>query len=102
MNVVLNLYIVFLSFLLGIVIGFMYKWLIDHHYEPFIIIFIIVVIGFVVDGMMSIFNLDTILLQVFSELQGWVDFVSGFAGAMLGFFLEERYERKRGNNETRN
>lgn len=91
---VLNIYLVFFSFLLGICFGFIGMWLSNHYFKLFIIVFVIPVIWLAFEGIMSIFNPDTILRQTYSELQGWVDFVSGFVGVMLGFFLEERYEQK--------
>ena len=92
---VLNFYIVFFSFLLGLVFGFEILWLRNHHRKLVIFILVIMVGLLVVDGIRSVFSPDTLLRQTYSELQGWVDFVSGFAGCMLGFFLEERYERNK-------
>jgi uncharacterized membrane protein len=89
--VVLNFYIVFFCFLLGIVFGFEILWLRNHHRKLVKFILGIMVGLLVVDGIRSVFSLNTLLRQTYSELQGWVDFVFGFAGCMLGFFLEERY-----------
>ncbi len=96
MNMVLNPYIVFFSFLFGLVFGFEIQWLrSNHHHTLLTFIFVIAVGWLVIDGIMSVFNPDTLLRHTFSELQGWVDFSFGFAGSMLGFYLEDRYEQNR-------
>lgn len=93
---VLNLYLVFFTFLLGLVFGFEILWLRNNHHRKLLkFIFVIIVGLLIVDGIRSVFYPDTLLRRTYSELQGWVDFVSGFTGCMLGFFLEDRYEQNR-------
>lgn len=75
---------------------FIIRWLWNNHHRKLVKFILVISVGWlVVDGIMSVFNPDTLLRRTYSELQGWVDFVFGFAGSMLGFFLEERYERNR-------
>lgn len=95
MNLVLNPYLAFFSFLLGLGLMFIARWLWNHHPRIFQFVVVIMVGWLVIEGIMSIFNPDTLLRQIYSELQGWVDFVFGFAGSMTGFYLEDRYELKR-------
>lgn len=95
MNMVFSFYPVFIAFLLGLSIAFTGQWLYYNHHRKFVTFIVVITFGWLVgDGIMSIFNPDTLLRQTYSELQGWIDFVSGVAGAMLGFFLENRYERR--------
>ena len=94
--VVFSLYLVFFCYLLGIVFGFGIQWLWNNHHSKLVTFILVIIVGLlIVDGIMSVFNPDTLLRRIYSESQGWVDFVSGFAGSMLGFFLEDRYERNR-------
>lgn len=93
---VLNLYIVFLTFLLGLVFGFIGLWLWNNHHRRLVrFILGIMVALLVIDGIRSVFSPDTLLRQTYSGLQGWVDFVFGFFGWMLGCYLENRYEQNR-------
>lgn len=96
MNLALNLYLAFFSFLLGLIFGFGIQWLRNNHHHTLLTFIVVIMVGFLgIDGIMSIFNPDTLLRQTYSELQGWVDFVFGAAGCMLGFYLEDRYEQNR-------
>lgn len=93
---VLNLYIVFFTFLLGLVFGFEIQWLRNNHHRKLVIFIFVIMVGLlIVDGIRSVFYPDTLLRQTYSQLQGWVDFVFGFAGWMLGCYMEDRYERNR-------
>ncbi len=94
--VVLNLYMVFLIFLLGLGFGFSFQWLWNNYHRKLVkFIFVIMAGWLIVQIIESIFNPDTGLRQTYSELQGWVDFVFGFAGWMLGCYMEDRYEQNR-------
>ena len=94
---VLNLYLVFFCFLLGLVFGFEILWLWNNNHRKLVKFILVIMVGLlIIDGIRSVFSPDTLLRRTYSELQGWVDFVSGFAGCMLGFFLEERYNVHRG------
>ena len=91
---VLNPYIVFFSFLLGLVFGFGIQWLRNNHHRTLVRSIAVIAVGLlIVDGLRSFINPDTLLRQTFSELQGWVDFLFGVAGCMFGFYLEERYDK---------
>ena len=103
--VVLNIYLAFFSFFLGVSFGFTGLWLWNNNHRKLVRFILVIMVGLlIVDGIRSFFNPDTLLRQTYSELQGWVDFVFGVAGCMLGFYLEDRYEQnrrlKRGKNET--
>lgn len=91
-----NLYLAFFSFLLGLSFGFIGLWLWNNNHRMLVRFILVIAVGLlVIDGIRSFMNPDTLLRRTYSELQGWVDFVFGFAGGMLGFYLEERYEQNR-------
>lgn len=93
-NVALNLYLAVFSFLMGLGIGYTFFWLWNNNHRKTVIFALFIMVGYLlVEGIMSVFNPDTLLRQTYSEMQGWVDFVFGFTGYMLGCYLEERHER---------
>lgn len=92
---VVNLYHAFFSFLLGICFMFIIRWLWNNHHRIFKFVVVIMVGWLIIEGIMSVFNPDTLLRRTYSELQGRVDFVFGFAGSYFGFYLEDRYEQNR-------
>ncbi len=93
---ILNLYLVFFTFLLGLDFGLTFQWLSNNNHRRFIkFIFIIIAGWLIVQVIASFFTSDTLLRQTYSELQGWVYLVFGFTGWMLGCYLEDRYEQNK-------
>lgn len=73
--------------------GFPFEWMWNHYRRFTKIIIYIIVAWLIVQAIESFFTPDTLLRQNYSGLQGWVNSAFAWVGAMVGVYLEHRFEK---------